>query len=56
MQGRLFNPDNPPQSFTKDEINTRLDVIKARLKEHQLERVKIHNVRKRGDEPGLTEL
>lgn len=32
MQGRLFNPDNPPEAFSKEEVNQELEKIKEELR------------------------
>ena len=32
MQGQLFDPDNPPLAFSKEEGNARLEQIKADLR------------------------
>lgn len=45
-QGRLFNPDNPPLAFSKEEGNTALRPIRAEARRHQVERMHQHNVEK----------
>lgn len=45
-QLQFFNPDNPPQAWSKAEGNARLEGIKAQLKATQMERVKLHNTQK----------
>lgn len=47
-QLQFFNPDNPPQAWSKEEGNARLATIKAQLAANQLERVKLHNTKKQG--------
>ena len=49
QQLQFFNPDNPPQSWTKEEGDARLQVIKDQLKQVQMDRIKAHNLRKHGD-------
>lgn len=48
VQGRLFNPDNPPLAFPKEDA--KLDEIRNQLKEVQMDRIREHNVRKHGHE------
>ncbi len=53
-QKRLFNPDNPPLAFSKEEGNAQLERIKADLAHAQQIRINMHNVRKYGPKgPGV---
>jgi hypothetical protein len=45
-QGRLFNPDNPPLAYSKEEGNRALRPIKAEARRHQEQRMQRHNVKK----------
>ena len=45
-QLRFFNPDNPPQSWSKEEGDAALEPLKAQLKQVQMDRIREHNVRK----------
>jgi hypothetical protein len=48
-QLRFFDPDNPPQAWSKAEGNAKLEGIKAQLKQTQMDRIKAHNVNKHGE-------
>lgn len=48
QQLQFFNPDNPPQAWTKEEGNAKLQSIKDQLAANQLERVRLHNTKKQG--------
>lgn len=66
MQGQLFNPDNPPLAFSKEEGNARLAQIRAELAARPGWIRHFHNVtpksrimdqfHDRRGEPGLTEV
>ena len=45
-QLQLFNPDNPPHGWSKDEANAKLEQVKARMRQVQIDRIKAHNVGK----------
>jgi hypothetical protein len=45
-QGRLFNPDNPPLAFSKEEGEAGLAPIRAEVRRHQVSRMQRHNVEK----------
>jgi hypothetical protein len=47
-QGRLFNPDNPPLAFPKDEAEEELDRLRAQMADYQLQRARAHNIGKHG--------
>lgn len=47
-QLRFFNPDNPPQSWSKEEGNAKLETLKAQMKQIQMDRIAAHNVKKHG--------
>lgn len=49
QQLRFFNPDNPPQAWSKEEGDAALEPLKAQLKQVQMDRIKAHNLRKHGD-------
>ena len=37
-QGRLFNPDNPPQAFSREEVDTNLEKVRADMRSWQSRR------------------
>lgn len=45
-QGRLFNPDVPPQAFSREETDTELNKIRADMQEAHARRVDEHNARR----------
>jgi hypothetical protein len=45
-QARLFNPDNPPLAFSKEEGNVALKPLKEEMRRQQLGRAHRHNVEK----------
>ena len=46
MQGQLFDPDNAPLAFPKED--PQLEQLKAQMRATQLERIKAHNLAKHG--------
>jgi len=49
MQGQLFDPDNPPLAFSKEESNARLEQIKQDMQKARLERCQARNAAKSGN-------
>lgn len=46
-QLRFFDPDNPPQAWSKAEGNAKLETIKSQMRQAQMDRIAAHNVSKR---------
>jgi hypothetical protein len=49
VQGQLFDPENPPHAFSKEESNARLEEIKVGMRNAQLERVRARNEARHGN-------